>query len=113
MCLPNVLTEAEIRDQSFQPRVLFFELAESSDFIDAQVRMLLLPGVERRLADAQRPADIANRRPSLGLAQGIGHLFLGELRALHWSHPFPFGDPRRRHRTSVLTCRRFWGRRHV
>ena len=62
------------------------------------------------IATNELPAG--HSRPGLGLAQGIRHLFLGEFRTLHRSRSFPTGDPQKRHRTSVLTCRRFSGRRH-
>src|SRR5216684_1270565 len=54
----------------------------------APVRVLLLPRVERGLADPQLPAHVADRGAALGLAQRVGDLLLGEFRALHRSRPF-------------------------
>lgn len=39
----------------------------------------------RRLADPDLPANIGHRRPTVGLPQGVGNLFFGELGALHGS----------------------------
>jgi hypothetical protein len=64
------------------------------------VRVLFLPGVERRFAHAQLPADVANRRARLDLAQGVGDLLLGESRALHRSPPVCGGPPKLRRYSS-------------
>ena len=64
---------------------------------------------ERGFADAQRPADVADGRATLGLAQRVGDLFLGEFRALHRSPPIPGGPPKPSHSTVIFICRRFVG----
>src|SRR6266581_751895 len=79
----HVLVEREVRHHALQPRVLVLELAQPAQLADAQVRVLLLPGVERGLTHAELPADVPGRRARLGLAQGVGDLLFGELRALH------------------------------
>src|SRR5215467_1570567 len=108
----HVLVECEIGDQTLQPIVFVLELPQAAELAHAQVRVLLLPGVEGGLTDPQLPADVPDRGAALGLAQGVGHLLLGEFRALHRSRPF-WVDRRRRHFTLVLGCRCFWGRRHA
>ena len=55
--------EAEIRHQALQPRVLFLDLPESPEVTDAQMRILLLSRIERRLADAHLPTDIPTAVP--------------------------------------------------
>src|SRR5215217_5479574 len=44
---------------------------------------LLLPAIERRLADPELAADFLHRAPRLGLPQGKGDLLLAEPLALH------------------------------
>src|SRR5215470_17367120 len=107
----HVLVEREIGDQALQPIVFVLELPQAAELTHAQVRVLLLPGVEGGLTDPQLPAHVPDRGPALGLAQGVGHLRLGEFRALHRSRPF-WVDRRRRHFTLVLGCRCFRGGRH-
>ena len=55
----HVLVETEIRHQALQPRVLFLDLPEAPELTDAQMRILLLPGIERRLVDAHLATDMA------------------------------------------------------
>src|SRR5215472_4207083 len=89
----HVLVEREIGDQALQPIVFVLELPQAAE-----------------LTHAQLPADVPDRGTALGLAQGVGHLLLGEFRALHRSRPF-WVDRRRRHFTLVLGRRCFRGRR--
>jgi hypothetical protein len=83
-----VLVEREVGDQALQPCVFVLELPQAAELAHAQVRVLLLPRVERRFTDAELPADIPDRRARLDLAQGIGDLLFGLSRALHRSCPF-------------------------
>jgi hypothetical protein len=46
------------------------------------VGVLLFPGVEGLLTDAQLPTDIANRGAALGLTEGIDDLLFREFRPL-------------------------------
>ena len=74
----HVLVERQIRHKAFQPGILVLDLPQPAQFAHAQVRVLLFPDVEGGLADAELPADIAERGPALGLADGVGDLLLGE-----------------------------------
>src|SRR5262249_53865704 len=74
--------------------VFVLELAQAAQLTHPQVGVLLLPGVEGRFAHAQLAAHIADRGAALRLAEGIGHLLLGEFRTLHWSPPRLRGPPK-------------------
>jgi len=67
-----VLVEREVGDQALQSGVFVLELPQAAELAHAQVRVLLLPRVERGLADPQLPAHVADRYACLGLAEGIG-----------------------------------------
>ena len=73
-----MLVECEVRDQTLQPRVFVLELPQAAELAHAQVRVLLLPRIERGFTDAELPADVADRRPGLDLAEGVGDLLLGD-----------------------------------
>jgi len=60
-----VLYQAEVGDHAFQPRVFLLELAEPPELSDAQVRELLLPYEERRLAHPGPPAHLADQGHAL------------------------------------------------
>ena len=62
--------EREIGHQALQPPVFVLELPEPPELAHAQVRVLLLPGIDRRFTDAELPADIADPRAGLDLAEG-------------------------------------------
>ena len=64
----------------YQARVFVLKLPEAAELAHAQVRVLLLPRVEPRLADPQLPAEVPDPRARLDLPQRIGDLLLGELR---------------------------------
>jgi hypothetical protein len=81
------LVDGEIGDELLEPSIFVLDLPQSSQLTDAQVGELLLPEVERRLANAELSTDIAGRRAALGLAQRVRDLLLGELRALHGPLP--------------------------
>ncbi len=52
-----------------------------------QVGVLLLPDVERGLADADLAVDVRRRRAAFDLAEGIGNLLFVKLRLLHAVRP--------------------------
>src|SRR5215467_4329582 len=68
----RVLVEREIGDQALQPIVFVLELPQAAELAHAQVRVLLLPGIEGGLTDPQLPADVPDRGTALGPAQGVG-----------------------------------------
>src|SRR4029450_11951098 len=84
----HVFVEREVGDYALQPGVFVLELPQAAELAHTPVRVLLLPRVERGLADPQLPAHVADRGAALGLAQRVGDLLLGEFRALHRSRPF-------------------------
>src|SRR5215475_3091941 len=75
--------------------VFVLEVPEPAQLAHPQVGIILLPGIERRLAHAELPADVPDRGAALDLAQRVGDLLLGELRALHRSPPVCGGPPKR------------------
>ena len=91
-----MFVERQVRDQSFEPAILVLERSQPTQLADAEMRVLLLPDVEGRFADANLPADIGRGRTSLDLAQGVRDLLFGELRLLHRSHPLIEGPRTRR-----------------
>jgi hypothetical protein len=106
-----VLVEGEIGHQPFEPGVLLFHLPQSTQFAHAEVGVLLFPGVEGLLSDAELPTDIPDGGATLGLPDGIDDLLFGEFDR--------FIDPLLSSRTAeaaistlVLECRRFPGGRH-
>ena len=78
----HVLVERQVGHQALQAPVLLLQLPHPAQLAHAQMRELLLPLIERRLADPQLPADIRRRRPALGLPERVGDLnrpgFLGD-----------------------------------
>jgi hypothetical protein len=64
-------------------RALSSSSAAQPQFTHAQVRVLLLPDVERGFADAELAADVRGWRPAFDLAEGIGDLLFGEFRLLN------------------------------
>src|SRR5262249_54658499 len=92
----HVFVEGEVGHQALQPRVLVLELAQAAQLAHAQVGVLLLPDIERGLADAELAADVWHRRAGFDLAERIRDLLLGELRALHRSPPGCGGPPKLR-----------------
>ena len=51
-----MLVERQVGHEAFQPRILVLELPEPPKLAHAQMRVLLLPDVERRLAHAELAA---------------------------------------------------------
>ena len=99
--MEDVLVERQIRHRALQLRILLTELAQLEDLAHAEVGVFLLPDVERRLADAELPADIRHRDAAFGLPQRISTLLIGESQALHRLDSFgpsgPFVQDRQRH----------------
>lgn len=71
-----VYVEREIGHQPFQPTILLFHRPQLAEFAHAQMRVLLFPGVEGGLADAELPTEVTNRGPTLGLPDSIADLLL-------------------------------------
>lgn len=65
--LQDLTVEPEIRGLLLELAVRLLELLESADFFHAHPRELLLPPLERLLADSHLPADLSHRRSALGL----------------------------------------------
>lgn len=102
-----LLVDGAVRHLPFKPDILFFHQAHPAELAHAQMRVLLALSVEEAgLADAELPAEVSNRGPTLGLPDSIDDLLFGESLPLHRSPPF-VEDLRSRCRTLVLTCRRF------
>ena len=57
----HVLVEREVGDEPFQSAVFFLQLPEAPQLAHAQVRVLLLPGVERGVTHPELPAEVADR----------------------------------------------------
>jgi hypothetical protein len=107
-----MLVKREVRHQPFQPAIFFLHLPEAPQLAHAEVRILLLPGVEGGVTHSELSAEVADRGAAFSLANGIDDLLFRELRSLHRSTPF-VEDRRSRQCTLVSTCRRFRGRRHL
>jgi hypothetical protein len=64
-----VLIQRQVRHQPLQSVVLFFQLPEAAEFTDAEVRVFLLPRIERLLGDPELATEVADRRACFGLAR--------------------------------------------
>src|SRR5690606_16033344 len=64
--------------------VLLTQLPQLAQLCQAQAAVLLLPDVERRLADPHLPGNIPDRRAALRLFQGVQDLLFRIPRSLHW-----------------------------
>ena len=62
-------------DQPLQPAVFFLQPTE---FADAEVDLLLFPGVQGLLGDAELPADITDGGARFGLPEGVEDLLFRE-----------------------------------
>ena len=107
-----MLVEREVSDEPFEPAIFFFHLPEAPQLAHAEVRVLLLPGLERGVTHPELPTEVADRDAAFSLADRVDNLFLGELRPLHRAAPF-VEDRRSCQCRLVLTCRCFRGRRHI
>ncbi len=72
-----MLVEGEIGHEPFEPGVLFFHLPQPTQFAHTEVCILLFPGVEGLLGDAELPTDIPDGGATLGLPESIHDLFFG------------------------------------
>ena len=70
-----------------QPGILLFQLHELPHIRGHQPPKLLLPAVERRLADPHLVGDLAHLRPLLGLLQGKGNLLVSKPGPFHRENP--------------------------
>jgi hypothetical protein len=75
--LQYVPIQRQIGHQALQPLVLVTQLLQLTDLQNPQVRVALIPDVERRLADPHLPADIPDCLAHLRLLERIQDLFLG------------------------------------
>ena len=70
----HVLVEAEVGDQPLQPRVLLLELAQPPELTHPEMRVLLLPRIERRPTHPQLPAHVLDGGPGFLLPERVDHL---------------------------------------
>lgn len=75
----HVLVEREVGDEPFQPAVFFLQLPETSQLAHTQMRVLLLPGVERGVTHPELPAKVADGGAGVDLSDRVHDLFLREL----------------------------------
>ena len=68
--------QRQVRHQPLQAVVLFAQLAQLAQFLHAKPRVLLLPGLERRLAHAELPANIRRLLAALILLGRPNNLLL-------------------------------------
>jgi hypothetical protein len=107
-----MLVQREISHQSLQPPILVLQLSHPPQLAHAQVGELLPPGVERGLADADLPADIADGGARLDLPEGVGDLLFRKPGLLQG--PLLVGDgPQNLPVSPVTACRTFRGRRQL
>jgi hypothetical protein len=83
-----VLSRLKSATSPLQLAVLLFQLPQPPQFRRTQPTILLLPVIERGIADTQLPADFFNRRAKLGLLQGKRNLLLGKFASLYVMTPF-------------------------
>ena len=81
--LQHRLVQAQVRDDLLELPVLFLKLTQSSKLRRANAAVLLLPDIERRVADAHLATYLVDARPQLVLLQRKCDLVLGELASLH------------------------------
>src|SRR3954462_6262198 len=77
------LLEQQVRDDLLELSVLLENRAHRPHVLRAPRAELLSPPVERRLGDAERPADRHHRRSGSHLAERLTDLLVRELA---WSH---------------------------
>src|SRR5699024_4328959 len=64
--------------QFLEPSVLFLKSFQATGFRDFQAAILLAPGVEGCVRDVVLPAELFDRKASLGFLQNGNDLFFGE-----------------------------------
>ncbi len=89
-----MLVEREVRDEPFEPAIFFFHLPEPPQLAHAEVRVLLLPGVEGRVTHPELPAEVADRGAAFGLADGIDDLLFRESSTASSIRSFRRGPPK-------------------
>lgn len=68
------------------------ELPQATQLGGTETAVFFLPVVERRIADAQFPADLFDADSQLRLLQGKGDLLLSEFASLHDIIPVSHGE---------------------
>jgi hypothetical protein len=71
----HVLVEREVGHEPFSSAVFFLQLSEPPQFAHAQMGVVLLPGIEGRVTDAELPTEITD----FDLPDRVHDLLLGEL----------------------------------
>src|SRR5205085_5450597 len=104
----DMLIEREISHQALQAIVLVLELPKPAHLAHTQMRVLLLPDIERRLTHAELSADVRYRHATLDLAQRVRHLLLAEPRPLHCPASLGIGADREANLLSFYPARLFW-----
>lgn len=72
----HVLAEREISDEPLQSAIFFPQLPERTEFTHAQLRVPLLPSVERGLTHPELPTGGAGGNAGVGLSDRAHDLFL-------------------------------------
>ena len=75
----HVLIEREVNHQPLQAAVFCLQLSQSSQFAHAEMRVFLLPDIQRLLGNPEPTADIAHAGAGLGLTEGIYDLLFAKL----------------------------------
>ena len=107
-----MLVEREIGDDPLQAGTLVLQLAQAPQLVQARVRVLLTPLIERRFTHSELAHTSATGIPAR-LTQRVGYLLFRELRALHRSLPFLRSGTDEAKLTLGLNCRALPGRRHL
>ena len=85
--LEDLLVERDFRQRVLKPAVFQFQFLEAFGRVGLHAAVLLTPAMERRLADAQLLAHLADGGPAvelgIGLTQLADDLFGGVLLAFH------------------------------
>ena len=74
-----MFVEREVGHEPFQPAVFFFDLPQAAEFAHAEVRVLLLPGIDGGVTHPELSAQIADGGAGVGLSDGVDDLLLREL----------------------------------
>jgi hypothetical protein len=81
--LKNVPIERQVRDDLFQFAVFVTQQSQLSELLQAEPSELLLPPVERLLADAEPATDFGNFLAAFDLVQRVDDFFVGAAFARH------------------------------
>ena len=75
----HVLVEREVGHEPFSSAVFFLQLSVPPQFAHAQMGVVLLPGIEGRVTDAELPTEITDGSGGFGLPDRLHDLLLREL----------------------------------